>query len=193
MPGRVFLAFAGCNGRALLDRALYLSKEWADDADRRDKAGVPADVGFATKPRLAEAMVGRALRLGVQAAWVTGDAVYGNDGAFRRYLERIGQPYVLAVQAGRRLWVGFEQRRVDALAAEFAPGAWHRASAGGGSNGPRVYDWAVASHGPVDDRGWQLWLLVRRHRERPAERAYYLCRGPADTRWAELVRAAGAR
>jgi SRSO17 transposase len=189
----VFLAFAGRKGRALIDRALYLPKDWAADADRRKAAGVPAGTAFATKPRLAEAMVARALRLGVRAAWVTGDAVYGNDSAFRRYLERAGQPYVLAVQAGQRLWVGFEQRRVDALADELVAGAWHRASAGDGSKGPRWYDWAVTAHGPVDERGWQLWLLVRRHRERPGERAYYLCRGPADTAWPELVRAAGAR
>jgi SRSO17 transposase len=163
----VFLAFAGRKGHVLLDRALYLPKDWADDATRREGAGVPKGVALGTKPRLAEAMVERARRLGVKAAWVTGDAVYGSDGAFRRFLEQAGQPYVLAVQAAQRQWVGFEQRRVDALAAEFAAGAWHRASAGDGSKGPRVYDWAVASHGPVDDRGWQLWLLVRRHRDRP--------------------------
>jgi SRSO17 transposase len=189
----VFLAFTGRKGRALIDRALYLPKDWAADADRRAAAGIPEDVAFATKPRLAEAMIGRARRLGVQAAWVTGDAVYGNDGGFRRWLERAGQPYVLAVQAGQRLWVGFEQRRVDALAAALPPGAWHRASAGAGAKGPRWFDWAVETHGPVDERGWQLWLLVRRHRDKPGERAYYLCRGPADTSWQELVRVAGAR
>lgn len=189
----VFLAYAGRKGRALIDRALYLPKDWAADADRRAEAGVPPGVAFATKPRLAEAMLARARRLGVRAAWVTGDAVYGNDGAFRRALEQAGQPYVLAVQAGQRLWVGFEQRRVDALADEFPAGSWHRASAGDGTKGPRWYDWAAAAHGPVDDRGWRLWLLVRRHRDKPDERAYYLCRGPADTSWGELVRVAGAR
>jgi SRSO17 transposase len=189
----VFLAFAGSRGRARIDRALYLPKGWAADADRRDAAGVAEGVGLATKPRLAGAMVGRARRPGVRAAWVTGDAVCGRDGAFRRVLERARQPHVLAVPAGRRLRVGLEQRRVDARAAAFASGAWHRAGAGGGSKGPRVYDRAVAAHGPVDERGWRRWLLVRRHRAGADERAYYLCRGPADTPWEELARAAGAR
>ncbi len=39
----------------------------------------------------------------------------------------------------------------------------------------------VAAHGPVDERGWQRWLLVRRYRSESGEWAYDVCRGPADT------------
>src|SRR5262245_28750288 len=49
----VFLGYASKRGRALLDRALYLPKEWANDAGRREEAGVPNDVEFATKLVLA--------------------------------------------------------------------------------------------------------------------------------------------
>jgi SRSO17 transposase len=189
----VFLAFAGCHGHALLDRELYLPQEWAGDAARRQEAGIPPEVTFATKPQLAERMLRRARQAGVRAAWVTGDAVYGSDGRLRRFLEGDRQPYVLAVRSDQRLWVDLTQVRVDALAAAFPAGAWHRASAGAGSKGPRWYDWAVSPYGPGDERGWQLWLLVRRHRERPDERAYYLCRGPAATTWRELGRVAGMR
>jgi SRSO17 transposase len=189
----VFLAFAGRHGHALLDRELYLPKEWADDADRREEAGIPSGVTFATKPQLAERMLRRAWAAGVEAAWVTGDTVYGNDGKFRRFLEASGQPYVLAVQSNQQLWDGRSRSRVDAIAATWPTGAWRRASAGAGAKGPRWYGWAVRAFGPVDDRGWQLWLLVRRHREKSDERAYYLCRGPAATPWQELVRVAGLR
>jgi SRSO17 transposase len=189
----VFLAFAGRHGQALLDRELYLPKEWAADADRRKEAGIPAAVRFATKPQLAEEMLRRAWRLGVRAAWVAADTVYGNDGKFRRFLEANRQPYVLAVQSNQQLWDGAARSRVDAIAASWPARAWRRASAGAGAKGPRWYDWAVRAFGPVGERGWQLWLLVRRHRERPDERAYYLCRGPADTAWRELVRVAGSR
>src|SRR5438477_768087 len=73
----VFLAYASSKGRTFLDRELYLPKEWAADLARREEAGVPADVEFATKPQLAQRMLSRALAAGVPAAWVTGDEVYG--------------------------------------------------------------------------------------------------------------------
>jgi SRSO17 transposase len=189
----VFLAFAGRHGHAFLDRELYLPKEWAADAGRRHEAGIPEWVAFATKPQLAERMLRRAWAAGVEAAWVTADTVYGNDGKFRRFLEVNRQPYVLAVPSNQQLGDGHARSRVDAIAASWPAGAWHRASAGAGAKGPRWYDWAVRAFGPVDERGWQLWLLVRRHREKADERAYYLCRGPADTPWPELVRVAGSR
>ena len=189
----VFLAFSGRRGHALLDRELYLPKEWINDADRREAAGIPPDVAFATKPRLAERMLKRAWRAGFRASWVTGDAVYGNDVHFRRTLESNGQPYVLAVRCDQRLWVDSRQIRVDRIAEGFAAKAWRKASAGAGSKGPRWYDWAVRPFGAVDERGWRLWLLVRRSRERRDERAYYLCRGPAATPWRDLARVAGAR
>jgi SRSO17 transposase len=189
----VFLAVAGRHGHTLLDRELYLPKAWAGDDARRNAAGVPAAATFATKPRLAERMLRRAWGAGVSAAWAAGDAVYGSDSAFRRFLEENEQPYVLAVRSDQRLWVDLTQARVDGIADGLPAGAWRRASAGDGSKGPRWYDWAVQAHGPVDACGWQLWLLVRRHRERHDERAYYLCRGPAATAWQELVRVAGRR
>ena len=52
---------------------------------------------------------------------------------------------------------------------------------------------AAEAYGAVDERGWQLWLVVRRHRERPDERAYFFARGPAATPPTELIRVAGTR
>ena len=189
----VFLAYAGDKGHALIDRALYLPREWADDRDRCDAAGVPRAVGFATKPRLAERMLARAWARGVTAGWVTGDAVYGHDGQFRRFLEDHGQPYLLAVPANQPLFDGEVRSTAGAIAATLPGAAWRRASAGAGAKGPREYDWAVRAFGPVDARGWQLWLVVRRHRERPDERAYFFARGPASTPRGVLLRVAGAR
>src|SRR5712691_1318668 len=53
----VFLAYASPQGRAFLDRELYLPQEWADDPIRRAQAGVPETVEFRTKPHLARAML----------------------------------------------------------------------------------------------------------------------------------------
>lgn len=189
----VFLAFTGRHGHALIDRELYLPESWANDPARREEAGVPAAVEFATKPELGRRMLARTWAAGVRAKWVTADEVYGNDSKFRRFLEQNGQPYVLAVQSNQRLWVNLEQLRVDQLADGLPRRSWRRLSCGDGSKGPRLYDWARLAVGTVDERGWQLWLLVRRQCEEPHERAYYLCRGPARTRRRELVRAAGTR
>jgi len=75
----VFLAYATPQGRTFPDRELYLPQEWVQDAGRRAEAGVPKPIEFATKPQLAQRMLQRVREAGVPAAWVTGDAVYGND------------------------------------------------------------------------------------------------------------------
>jgi SRSO17 transposase len=189
----VFLAYAGTKGHALLDRALYLPKEWTEDPTRCAEAGVPPTTEFATKPQLARRMLTQAWEKGVTAAWVTGDTVYGHDGKFRRFLEENGQPYLLAVPANQPLFDGASGSTVQAIASGLSAEDWSRASAGDGAKGPREYDWAVRAFGPADERGWQLWLVVRRHRERPDERAYYFARGPASTPREALVQVAGTR
>jgi SRSO17 transposase len=189
----VFLAYAGGKGHALIDRELYLPKEWAADRERRAEAGVPEEVGFATKPQLAQQMLRRAWRQGVTAAWLTADTVYGHDGQFRRFLEANRQPYVLAVPANQPLFDGATRRTVKGIAAGLPPQAWRRSSAGAGTKGPRWYDWVVQPFGPEDERGWRLWLVVRRHPRQPDEQAYYLARGPADTGQDALIGVAGAR
>jgi SRSO17 transposase len=79
----VFLAYTSPAGSALIDRALYLPQEWCNDQQRREEAGVPEAVQFATKPELARQMLERALDTSIPAAWVTGDAVYGGDRKLR--------------------------------------------------------------------------------------------------------------
>jgi SRSO17 transposase len=83
----VLLVYASPAGHGVIDRELYLPKDWTRDPDRMRAAGVPAQVGFATKPALAQAMLTRALDAGVPASWVTGDEVYGADPRLRAELE----------------------------------------------------------------------------------------------------------
>ncbi len=71
----VFLAYASPKGRALVDRELYLPERWTDDPPRCRAARVPEQVGFRTKPQLAQLMLERALDAGAPAAWVTADEV----------------------------------------------------------------------------------------------------------------------
>jgi DDE superfamily endonuclease len=93
----VYLVYATDAGHAVVDRELYLPRSWTCNPERRRAAGVPDQVGFATKPALARRMLERALDARVPAAWVTGDEVYGADPALRAWLEARGVGYVLAV------------------------------------------------------------------------------------------------
>jgi DDE superfamily endonuclease len=74
----VFVAYASEKGAAFVDRALYLPREeWANDPLRREKAGVPDEVRFATKGELTKGMLRRAFEAKVPARWVVADSVYG--------------------------------------------------------------------------------------------------------------------
>src|SRR4051795_11895329 len=70
----VFAAYVSRHGHAVIDRALYLPKAWTDDPARLLAAHVPPEVTFATKPRLALAMIGRAIAAEVPFAWVAADS-----------------------------------------------------------------------------------------------------------------------
>lgn len=197
----VFLALAGSRGRALIDRALYLPKSWCEDRKRLDEAGVPPEVKFATKPQLARQMIKQALDAGLRPRWVLGDAVYGSDYQTRRFLESQGQAYVMVVTSSQRLWIDFEQKRVDAVTAELPEDDWHRMSIAEGAKGPRVYDWAAGRFGvPVDHERGELhrWLLVRRpasggESDDPKDRSYYFCAAPPEATPQDLAIAAGQR
>jgi SRSO17 transposase len=189
----VFVAYAGAAGCAFVDRALYLPEGWAQDAARRHEAGVPAAVAFATKPALAQAMLARAFAAGVPAAWVTADTIYGDATELRRWLEAAGRPYVLAVSCAHPVWDDGRQTRADALVAALPAAAWATASAGAGSQGERLADWAWIALPYATAPGMGQWLLARRDPDDPTELAYFRAYGPAATAVAELVRVAGTR
>jgi SRSO17 transposase len=195
----VFLAYAAPAGRALIDAELYLPRSWTGDRARCAEAGVPGEVGFATKPELARSMLGRALDAGVPARWVTADEAYGQDHKFRAFCEQHRVGYVAAVpcsqSTGPGTGYGNTGSRADVLAASAPETAWKRLSAGDGAKGPRLYDWAMATL-PITrepSEGFERWLLIRRSITDPDDLAYYLCFGPAGTTIGQLVRIAGSR
>jgi SRSO17 transposase len=189
----VFLALVGSRGRALVDRELYLPESWCRDRARCDEAGVPEGVTFATKPQLARKMLQRAFQAGCQPAFVLADEVYGNDSKFRRFLESGAQSYVLAVSCQQRLWVEFQQQRVDEIARSTPAQSWQRLSVGDGAKGPRVYDWVAARFGRPTADGLIRWLLIRRSVTDPDDLAYYLCLAPRGTTGTALACAASQR
>lgn len=193
----VFLAYASRFGQALIDRRLYLPDAWAKDTARRAKAQVPETIGFATKPEIARELIATALDAGVPCAFVLADAVYGSDSRLRRMLEDRSQPYVLAVKSNHCLRFiserGFEQTDPATLADALDAKAWSPHAAGEGSKGFRLYDWARISLPWTRDPHFERWVLIRRSRRAPHERAYYFCFAPTGTALAELAGAAGLR
>jgi SRSO17 transposase len=112
-------------------------------------------------------MLDRAFAHGVQAAWVTGDTVYGGDSQLRSWLEERHQPYVLAVPSHQR--VGLTTGAAQG-AASWSADPWQRLATGEGSQGPRWYDWAwQALEFRWLPEGWHHWLLARRRISPPDE------------------------
>ncbi len=189
----VFLAYAAPCGRAFLDRSLDLPKAWATDRERRQTAGIPSEVPFATKPALARTMLARAFAADVPAAWVTADSVYGSDSKLRFWLQAQHRSYVLAVTRAHQVWDGGVPRRVEHLVSEMPDDAWQCLEIDAGSKGPRVYDWARARLAFDTEPGFGQWLLVRRSVREPDALAYYRVFGPEATPLAEMARVAGTR
>jgi SRSO17 transposase len=192
----VYLVYATDAGHGVIDRELYLPRSLTDDPQRLQAVGVPDQVGFATKPALATAMICRALDAGVPAGWVAGDEVYGANPRLRAELEARQIGYVLAVGCDHRVGFGGTTQRADALLTKVPARAWQQVSCGKGAKGHRLYDWAflrLDHHGPAPDgQAGKQWLMVRRNRK-TGELAFYRCYTPRPVSLTVLVRVAGRR
>ncbi len=190
----VFMAYASEKGAAFVDRELYLPEDWADDPDRRAEAGVPEEARFATKGRLARVMLGRAFEAEVPARWVLADSIYGADSKFRAWLEERRKHYVLAVHKTTGVWHAGRRYQMKTLANGLPEVRWCRVSAGLGSKGDRLHDWACLElEDELSQTGTRRWLLLRRGIEEPDEQTFYLAYAPAGTSVEELARTAGKR
>ncbi|MGE5946949.1 MAG: IS701 family transposase, partial [Betaproteobacteria bacterium] len=199
----VFAAYVSCHGHAFIDRALYLPKTWTDDPARMAAAHVPPGTVFATKPRLALAMIERAIAADVPFSWVAADSVYG-VGEIEMTLRGVGKGYVLGVNATHAFNSWGDKPRVAGTAEEIAQGldasAWQRLSAGEGTKGERLHDWAyceLADIEATDDDAEQtgLWtrgLLIRRSIA-DGKLAFFSTWCPAGTGIETLVAVEGRR
>ncbi|WMX48773.1 IS701 family transposase [Streptomyces roseicoloratus] len=207
----VMLTYAAEAGHTFYDRRLYLPAAWAGDLPRRRDAGVPEEVGFATKPGLGIAMLQAALARKVPFAWVAADADYGKDPALRAFLHAHAVSYVLAVPVTLPLAGPPGKPRQPAVTCagdlpHYAAGRdqWERRSQGEGSKGQRYYDWTwfeVALPGQDPAEGFAHHLLIRRSTAKKQhaggridfEYAYFLVHHRGEAALPEAVRRAGVR
>src|SRR5262245_38487381 len=83
---------------------LYLPKAWAEDDDRRAKAGVPEEIAFKTKPQIALEQIGWACEVGLPGDMALVDAGYGNDSKLRAGITELGKRYVAGIQPQTLVW-----------------------------------------------------------------------------------------
>jgi len=199
----VFAAYVSDKGYAFIDRQLYLPKDWTSKPERRAAAHVPDAIHFVTKPEIAAEMIRRALAAGVPFGWVSADTIYG-VGAIEMQLRRAGKGYVLGAHATDQFysWIGKPEvaGTAEQIAQELAPEAWQRLSAGDGTKGLRLYDWAyveladlAAEEYNEDLTGpWTRGLLIRRSLA-DGDLAFFSTWCPAGTPIETLVRVEGQR
>jgi len=198
----VFATYASRHGHAFIDRRLYLPKAWAEDPPRMAAAHVPSGTAFATKPALARQMIERAIAADVAFSWVAADTVYG-VGEIETALRRAGKGYVLGVASSHRFG-SWNKPAVAGTAEDIAQrldvSAWKRLSAGEGTKGPRLHDWAYCELADLDAAEYDetrtgLWtrgLLIRRNIA-AGDLAFFTTWCPADTSIDTLVKVEGHR
>ena len=187
----VHLTFATSAGHCLIDRRLYFTKEWAGDEERRELAGVPDELCFATKPHLAADMLRTAAQQGISASFFLGDEVYGGR-ELRTACRELGLGYVVGVRSSHQVTTPATKLSVAKAAARLPKRAWQRMRTGAGQKGVRDYDWAMIEvtaddtpDGHDGDAGTSV-LLVRRHRYTRTV-SYYRCFAPGPVTLARLV------
>jgi SRSO17 transposase len=201
----VFLAYVSPHGRALVDKRLYLPREWTEDPARCAAAGVPEDQpSYQSKTQLALALLQQARDWGhLTAAWVTGDDAYGQAPALRQGLAEAGLQYVLEVPGQLTVWpvaptwvrppatgrgrpprvrpVVAERQTVRERQAALPAPAWEVLTVGDGAQGPRRYRFAaervrVTAGG---EPGEVLWLVHKQNQDGSEPRTYFSNAPPA--------------
>ena len=125
----VHLAYATPEFHCLLDGDLYLPKSWDQDRARCREAGIPEDVVYRPKWRIALELLDRATAQGVRFGWLTFDEGYGGKPEFLRELASRGQKYVAEVPVSSTGWV---------TAPEVTDRPWRKSGPGRPRNAPRL-------------------------------------------------------
>ena len=194
-----FLGYVSSAGQALVDRRLYLPKEWAEDPARRKKTHVPESVRFQENWRIGLDLLDRSSP-DLPFAWVAGDDEFGRCAAFRAALRRRRLQYVLDVPCNTQMRDLGEMpteghrrppwHRVDTWAQAQPQSRWRKIRLRAGSKGPKVV-WALEAWVQTKDEegrvGRRERLVVIRTVDRQPRCWYTLSNASAEVPLAKLV------
>lgn len=203
----VYLAYVARREHALVDMRLYLPQEWAQDKQRRQKAGVSPEVRFATRHALALQMLDEHAAA-LPHRWIAGDDEMGRSSAFRRALRERKEQYLLMVPsnttvrdldsptpayAGRGRRPKSQFQRVDRWAAALSASVWTECDVRDGAQGPLVVEVArcrVLARTERSQSDAEETLLVFRAKQADGtwKHDYALSNAPAQTPLAEFAR-----
>jgi SRSO17 transposase len=221
----VFAAYASRTGYTLLDAQLYLPEVWfdAEHQARREKCGVPAELGFRTKPEIALDMLKAAVNEGsLRFRWLACDEAYGRNTAFLDGIAALPGDYWYFAEVPHDTqvwetrpktaipeWEGQGRKpsrmqlvagepaaqRIDAIAATLPAEAWQPYQIKEGSKGPMVANFAFRRVVSVRDGlpGPDVWLVFRRSLGESPELKAYLSNAPIETIGAAFARVSGMR
>jgi SRSO17 transposase len=100
----VSLSIANHNASLPVAYRLYLPNDWTKDRARRNKAGVPREIGFKTKPEIALEQIRWACEAGLPRGVALMDAAYGTDSRLRTGMTVLGVSYVVGIQPKILVW-----------------------------------------------------------------------------------------
>ena len=201
----VHFGYAGAGGfRVLVDGELFLPEDWSDDRARCEKAGIPAEMVYRPKWRIALEMWDRAAGNGLRAPWLTFDEGYGRIPQFHEELNQRGQSYVAEVPTNFCGWCkgvdrGVAASRVDDLVGHspvFTAQPWEPYFIKEGDKGPIVWEAKFVADFHLSDGGeprGPRGLIVARNALDPGEVKYFVSNGPPATPLKELLRVGFSR
>lgn len=217
----VSLSVANAHGSLPVAYQLYLPKAWAEDATRRQKAGVPAGIAFRTKTAIALEQIDAALAAGVPQGIVLADAAYGTETHWRVQLSERGLQYMVGVRDNTTVWWGPHQPAtmppaspkggrprtrlvrdakhapvsVHEVAQRLAPRKFGRVTWREGTAGALSSRFAAVRVRPAHDSqpNDEQWLLVEWPQGDPEPRHYWFSTLPANTSIKALVATAQGR
>jgi len=146
----VHLGYATPEFYSLLDGELYLPKKtWQQDRDRCRQAGIPDEVVYRPKWKIALEQYQRAIANGLRFSWLTFDEGYGSKGPFLQELEHTGQNYVAEVPSDFCVWTKRPAVLYRAHARDQKPGRQRRYPRLKAKNNPKVEVRNILAYSPL--------------------------------------------